>query len=179
MFVSYLILTLLHVQTAVLARPGGEVSQIKYLVRSCIFVSIIFPLLSTKRDQGMGFYGVQRVMLYIAFLRFTLPFLIGKLLFFLKNPVISKISFWGCCAVATLGSWHGLGDRCLECAHFSFCHCRKKKCACQISIGAVTFWEFFSSVAERICMLEELLFFTIVQHICLLVLLWCAWKICT
>lgn len=59
MFVSYLILTLLHVQTAVLARPGGEVSQIKYLVRSCIFVSIIFPLLSIKRAQGMGFYGVQ------------------------------------------------------------------------------------------------------------------------
>lgn len=68
MFVSYLILTLLHVQTAVLARPGGEVSQIKYLVRSCIFVSIIFPLLSIKRDQGMGFYGVQRVLLYVAVL---------------------------------------------------------------------------------------------------------------
>ena len=68
MFLSYLILTLLHVQTAELARPGGEVSQIKYLVRSCIFVSIIFPLLSTKRDQAGGFYGVQRVMLYFAFL---------------------------------------------------------------------------------------------------------------
>lgn len=75
MFVSYLILTLLHVQTAVLARPGGEVSQIKYLVRSCIFVSIIFPLLSTKRDRGIGFYGVQREMLYIAFVGLLCLFL--------------------------------------------------------------------------------------------------------
>lgn len=58
MFVSYLLLTLFHTETAMLARPGGEVSQIKYLVRSYIFVSIKFPLLSTKRDQGIGFCGV-------------------------------------------------------------------------------------------------------------------------
>lgn len=48
-----------------LARPGGEVSQINYLVRSSIFVSIKFPLLSMKRDQGIGVYGVQRIMLYM------------------------------------------------------------------------------------------------------------------
>lgn len=65
MFVSYLILTLFHVQTAMLARPGGEVSQIKYLVRSCIFVSIIFSFLSINRNQGMGVYGMQRVMIFI------------------------------------------------------------------------------------------------------------------
>lgn len=82
MFVSYLILALLHVQTAVLARPGGEVSQIKYLVRSCIFVSTLFPSLSTRRDQGPGFYGVQRGMLYVAFL--------GLLCLFLQKDFFSS-----------------------------------------------------------------------------------------
>lgn len=34
MFVSYLILTLLCFQTAVLARPGGEVSKVQCLVKN-------------------------------------------------------------------------------------------------------------------------------------------------
>ena len=112
MFAGYLMLTLLHVQTAVLARPGGEVSQIKYLVRSCIFVSIIFPFLSFKRDQGTGFYGWQSNAVYGCF-RLAWPFLFGRLLFSLKRPVICKTSFGGC-AVAAPGSWHGPDDRCLE-----------------------------------------------------------------
>lgn len=54
-----------------LARPGGEVSQIKYLVRSYIFVSIKFPLLSTKRDWGIGFCGVKNTALYDFILDFS------------------------------------------------------------------------------------------------------------
>lgn len=65
MLVSYLLLALFHTERAMLARPGGEVSQINYLVRNSIFVSIKFPLLSMKRDQGIGVYGVQRIMLYM------------------------------------------------------------------------------------------------------------------
>lgn len=87
MFVSYLLLTLFHTETAMLARPGGEVSQIKYLVRSYVFVSSKFPLLFMKRDGGIGFRSVQRIMLYVTL---SQAFLTGKLLF-LKNPVLSKL----------------------------------------------------------------------------------------
>lgn len=141
MFVSYLILTLLHVQTAVLARPGGEVSQIKYLVRSCIFVSTVFPFLSTKREEGLGFYGVQRGMLYIAFLGLLCLFFQKDFFSSWRIPSFLKSHSEVVCTVAPLGSWHGLGDRCLQRARFSSCRCRKKKkkCACQIPIGTVTF----------------------------------------
>lgn len=71
MFVSYLLLTLFHTETAMLARPGGEVSQIKYLIRSSIFVSFKFPLLSMKRDWGIGFCGVKTNALYDFILGFS------------------------------------------------------------------------------------------------------------
>ena len=146
MFVSYLILTLLHVQTAVLARPGGEVSQIKYLVRSCIFVSIIFPLLSTKRDQAGGFYGVQRVMLYFAFFRLALPFLIGRFLCFLKNLVISETFFWYSGHTRGLAwPWWQISGACTFL--ILLLPKKKKKCTCQIAVGTVTCWEYFSGIA--------------------------------
>lgn len=96
MFVSYLILTLLHVQTAVLARPGGEVSQIKYLVRSCIFFQHYISSSIYQEGSGNGIlWGAKSNALYY-FCRLLLPFLMWRLLFFLKNFVISKISFWSC-----------------------------------------------------------------------------------
>lgn len=159
MFVSYLILTLLHVQTAVLARPGGEVSQIKYLVRSCIFVSTIFLFLSTKRDQVTGFLWCAKSNALYCVFRHALPFLTERLLFFLKKPVISKISFGGglySCHTGELAwPWWQMPGGCTFLLPL-----QKKKMCTSDSYRDRYLLRIFSSVAERICMLEEMLFFT-------------------
>lgn len=77
------------------SKTWGRGKPNKISCQSCIFVSTIFLFLSTKRDQGTGFLWCAKDNALYCVFRLALPFLTERLLFFLKKPVISKISLGG------------------------------------------------------------------------------------
>lgn len=76
MFVSYLILTLLCFQTALLARPGGEVSKTQRLVKnplvtvafaSCLLRWAVNDFYAVRRFRIVLFVLCEKLLLWLSF----------------------------------------------------------------------------------------------------------------